>query len=245
MKKYLQAILQRILGFRNYLFVFSLFIMNTIRWNKNEGDILFFLDLLKPDDIVLDIGANIGIMTGLIGKRVKSGKIYAFEPVPDNYKALKRIVSFLNLKRVKAFELALGNRKGSVELRMPVMKGVRMQGLSFVPHEGNEGYDTPYIDYTVKLTPLDELRDQFDRPIAAIKMDVENYERYVLEGATALLMEDKPIIYCELWDNDNRKYCFDIMTKLGYKIHVLQDKTLIPFQRDKHTHHNFFFLPGN
>ena len=49
-----------------------------------------------------------------------------------------------------------------------------------------------------------------DKKIGAIKMDVENFEYFVLEGGKELIKKHKPIIYTELWENQNREKCFQL-----------------------------------
>ncbi|MEM6802034.1 MAG: FkbM family methyltransferase, partial [Bacteroidota bacterium] len=117
MKKGIQAFLQRILGFENYLFVFSLFKIYTLKWDgqDKEGDFNFFLTLLKAEDKVLDIGANIGIMSALIAKKCKNGKVFAFEPIPQNCKALNRIKKFLGLQNIALRPIALGKEQSMIE----------------------------------------------------------------------------------------------------------------------------------
>lgn len=245
MKKGIQAFLQRSLGFENYLFVFSLFKIYTLKWDgqEKEGDFNFFLTLLQADDQVLDIGANIGIMSALIARKCKQGKVFAFEPIPQNCKALNRIKKFLRLDNIELFPIALGREKSLVEMEMPIMKGVKMQGLSHVKHESIEGYEEKGLGFQVEQNLLDAMPEFHNIPIAAIKMDVENYEQFVLEGAQNLLKENHPLIYCELWDNENRRKCFEILESLDYKIFVLFQDQLVPFDKNIHLHHNFFFIP--
>ncbi|MDX2246042.1 MAG: FkbM family methyltransferase [Bacteroidia bacterium] len=245
MKKAIQAILQRVLGFERYLFVFSLFKIRTLRWDgKNkEGDFNFFLGMLKPDDVVLDIGANIGIMTALMAQKCRTGRVYAFEPVPDNFQAMRRVVNYLHLKNVSLHPVALGPEKGEVEIKMPVIKGVKMQGLSYIRHETIAGYPVGHISYRVPQVALDEWAFDPEERVTAIKMDVENYEQFVLQGARQLLRKHRPVIYCELWDNENRKNCMQILQEAGYLPRVLVADTLVAFQPGIHPHHNFFFFP--
>ncbi|RMG19437.1 MAG: FkbM family methyltransferase [Bacteroidetes bacterium] len=243
MKKLIQAALQRILGFRLYLFVFSLFIMYTLRWNRKEGDFNYLLKMLRPDAVVLDIGANIGIMTALLARHCKKGKVIAFEPIPENYEALNRLIRFLKLTNVETHQLALGAEHAQVEMLMPVMAGVRMQGLSHVQHESIPHYPSRSIAYKVEQLPLDEWWGGRGQKVDAIKMDVENYEQYVIRGGLNLIRRCKPLIYCELWDNDNRKACMELLTACGYCTRVLEKGRLVNFEPKKHMHQNFFFLP--
>jgi len=64
-----------------------------------------------------------------------------------------------------------------------------------------------------------------------------------LKGAENLIAENKPVIYCELWDNDNRKKCISLLNNLNYSAFVLQAKKLVPFEKATVEKHNFFFLP--
>ncbi|MEZ4828553.1 MAG: FkbM family methyltransferase [Bacteroidia bacterium] len=247
MKKAIQAILQRLLGFDQYLFVFSLFKINTLKWDgKNkEGDFNFFLTMLGEEDVVLDIGANIGIMTALLARRCKKGKVFAFEPVPDNFRTLQKVVAFLRLGNVFPYQVALGPEKGAVEIKMPVIKGVKMQGLSYIRHQSIEGYPVEHVSYQVPQAALDDWAFEPEIHISAIKMDVENYEQFVLMGANKLINTHKPVIYCELWDNENRQNCMKMLQHLGYAAKVLIDDSLVEFNPDLHPNHNFFFLPRN
>lgn len=245
MKKTFQAILQRLLGFDTYLFAFAIFKIRTLRWDSQdkEGDFNYFCELLQPTDVVLDVGANVGIMAALMARRCPKGKIHAFEPVPDNVKTLNRVIRYLRLGNVEVHPFALGNEQSTIEMKMPVLKGVRMQGLSHVDHESIEAYDSPYLTYEVAQHVLDEL-DLGTARIAAIKMDVENYEQFILEGALRLLKQHRPLIYCELWDNENRRRCFELLRGLGYEVRVFSGGALCPFDPSVHPHHNFFFIPS-
>ena len=135
MKNFIKYILQSIFGFQNYLLIFSLFKIYTLRWDNNENDFFFFMKLLPKNGIVLDIGANIGIMTVHFAKKLRNARVYSYEPIPRNVKVLKKIISLFKLGNVRIFETALGNENGKVEMIMPVINSVKMQGLSHVVHE--------------------------------------------------------------------------------------------------------------
>lgn len=241
MKKFIQKLLQSLLGFRRYLFVFSLFKIYTLKWDRREGDFFHFMSLLDPDARVLDIGANIGIMTALLARHNKGAQIHGIEPIPENFQALKRIVRYFRFKNVTLHQFALGAEAGSLEMVMPEVKNVKMQGLSHVVHESipdlNEGQR-----YSVPQHRLDDL-PEIVTGVTAIKIDVENFEYFVFKGAMETLRTYKPLIYCELWDNENRQKCFDLLSgELGYRIQVLQEKQLVDFDPARHQQQNFFFV---
>lgn len=243
MKNLLKNILQRILGFENYLLLFSLFKIRTLRIDKKENDFFFFLNLIGEDAGILDIGANIGIMTVHLARMAKNGTVYAFEPIPDNVNILRKIVSHFKLKNVKIFDIALGDKNGKIEMVMPVVDSVKMQGLSHVVHpsinEYNEGNK-----FSVEVRTLDDLfgNEHKNVEISAIKIDVENFEYFVLKGAEQLLRKFKPVIYIELWDNENRNKCFDFFEKMGYTIKVVENGNLEKFDETKHRKQNFVVI---
>jgi hypothetical protein len=91
-----------------------------------------------------------------------------------------------------------------------------------------------------KLDDIAELQESI-HPITGIKIDVENYEYHVLEGARALLAKYKPLIYAELWDNQNRVDCLKLLTGIGYGVFVLENGVLVKFDSNIHLTQNFFF----
>ncbi len=244
MKARVKKILQQLLGFDRYLYLFSLFIINTLKWNKKEGDFIHFLKLIPEKGRILDIGANIGIMSVWLGRNRPQAEIIAFEPIPHNIKALKKVLGHYKLKNVQVIEKALGNNNGEVEMVMPVLDEVKMQGLSHVIHESitdfNQGrtYKTPIT----RLDDCDVLQNG-GAAVVAIKLDVENFEYFVLEGGRKTISKYRPIIYTELWENDNREKCFGLMKDLFYKVKVFQKNSLVDFDPALHKTQNFFFVP--
>lgn len=244
MKTLIKFILQRILGFKNYLYFFSLFIIKKLPWDKHEKDFLFFLDMLPKEGVVLDIGANLGVMSYYLAKDHSSRQVLAFEPIPYNFRNLTRIVRKFKLSNIQLFQLALGDKNGTVEMVLPVEYSVRFHGLAHVKHDSitdkNEGevFECPVkrLDDVIAESDSENLR------IAGIKIDVENFEYYVLKGAENLLKQHKPSIYCELWDNENRKMTMEFLKNLGYKVLVLENKKLTDYLPEKHATQNFFFI---
>jgi len=67
-------------------------------------------------EVILDIGANIGTATLYFAHRFPDAKIYAFEPVPDNFALLERNVK--GLANVTALPIALGSQDGELEISL-------------------------------------------------------------------------------------------------------------------------------
>ncbi len=244
MKSWVKKILQKLLGFDRYLFVFALSIISTLRWNRNERDFIYFLKLIPDGGTVLDIGANIGIMSVWLGRKLKHTQILAFEPIPQNIEALKKVLRFYRIKNVKVVEKAVGNKNGKAEMVMPILDEVKMQGLSHIVHESINEFNDGNIYQTsiIKLDDCHELQNA-GLKLTAIKLDVENFEYYALAGAKNLIKEHKPLIYTELWENENRNKCFELLRPMGYSIQVIHNKQLVIYDQNKHHTQNFFFVP--
>jgi len=200
--------------------VFALFKIRTLQSDSKEKDFFHFLNLLEDGKgDVLDVGANIGIMTVHLAKKVPNSTIHAFEPIPENLSVLRKIISKFNLNKIKVHHTAVGDHEGEVKMILPKNGKTKMQGLSHVMHESitewNEG-----DEYNVPLNTLDNLLN--GAPIQGIKIDVENFEYFALKGGSRILSSNKPVIYAELWDNENRTNCFTLLSDLKYTAHVVE-----------------------
>ena len=243
MKNTVKYILQRLLGFQRYLYVFSKFKIATLKSDKKEGDFFTFMSLLKSGEgDILDIGANIGIMSVHLAKAFPNETIHAFEPMPDNLSVLKKIISHYQLSNVKVYPIAIGSEKGTMEMVMPRNGKTRMQGLSHIKHdsitEWNEG-----DEFEVEVELLDNLFDQ--QKIQGIKIDIENFEYFAFLGGQKLIKKNHPIIYAELWSNENRENCFKLLKALDYEIFVVENKVLKAYDPSSCVAQNFIFKPTN
>ncbi len=236
----IKYILQKFLGFQKYLFVFSKYKIRTLKNDSKENHFFHFLQLMKDSNgLVLDIGANIGIMTVHLAQKLPGCTIHAFEPMPDNCTVFKRIIAKYDLTNVAFHEIALGETSGSVKMILPTKGGAKMQGLSHVKHDSI----TEWNDGIEIETPIETLDNLFgEEPIQGIKMDVENFEYFVLKGGLTILKKDLPVIYTELWDNNNRQKCFQLLGELGYSTYVVIENKHVPLDSAKHQMQNFIFI---
>jgi len=239
-KNSIKYILQKLLGFRTYLYVFARFKIKTLRSDAKEKDFFHFLSMLEDGKgDVLDIGANLGIMTVHLAQKLPNTTVHAIEPIPDNISVLKRIIHHFGLKKIKVHEVAVGETEGKVDMILPHQGKTKMQGLSHVKHdsitEWNEGEE-----FQVPVNTLDNLLN--GNPIQGIKIDVENFEFYALKGGKRILENNHPIIYAELWDNENRQNCLEYLKGMNYNPHVVMNDKLVPFDKNVHCSQNFIFI---
>lgn len=244
MKTFIKYILQKILGLKTYLYVFARIVIFKLRWDKKEKDFFHFLKLFPDGGLILDLGANIGVTSYHLSKRFPKSTIFSFEPLTLNMDTLKRVKKRFNLNNIKEFQVAVGDKPGFLEMVMPVINNVPMHGLSHVIHEDNKEFNEG-MKYKVPVVSLDSF-DEIKQPgkrITAMKIDVENFEYFVLKGGERIIAENQPVIYCELWENENRKKCIDFLNNLKYSAFILHKNELMLFGKTNIEKHNFFFIP--
>jgi FkbM family methyltransferase len=137
---------------------------------------------LKPGELVLDIGANIGNHT-LYLAAVAGCRIESFEPNPELCAALRESLRLNSLDgTVHVHETGLGRQAGVARFGVDMPENLGGQHLSL--GEGD-----------LRVTTLDSC--SFDGPVSMLKIDVEGMELDVLEGGRALIARDRPLLYVE------------------------------------------------
>lgn len=146
--------------------------------------------LIRPGEVVLDIGAHVGrysvFMSRLVGPQ---GKVFAFEPVPDTYWRLRETLALNRCENVIAIQKAICDRVGTVTMNLfePQYSEYNTMGQPLMPtHEGTRV--APSKSVTVPGDTLDHfcLIEDIGQ-INFLKIDVEGFEKFVLMGANRLL----------------------------------------------------------
>ena len=131
---------------------------------------------IKRNDIVLDIGANIGYFTLIFSKLVgDNGKVYAFEPEPNNFAILKKNIEINNIHNVILIQKAISD----------ISKKISFYICDY-NHAQHRAYPSPRCDkeITVDSITIDEYfsESKFSRKINFVKIDVEGSEYDVING---------------------------------------------------------------
>ena len=147
---------------------------------------------LRPGDKAMDVGANVGIFSVVMGATVGSqGQVFAFEPVPANVLRLEKNLRKNGLGNVQIFPVALGASDGQMNLRMatdPAYPSLREVQGGF-----GSGADVP-----IEVRTLDGIWKELGSPkIALVKIDVEGAEMDVLHGASGFLTACRPMLLVE------------------------------------------------
>jgi FkbM family methyltransferase len=133
----------------------------------------------------LDVGANLGYFSCLLGKLAgDSGKVVSIEPEPNNFKLLQRNLRNNGLKNVAAHNCAVGAEAGTA--KMGIYKAANRGRHSLVDLESCE----KFIEVPVRRLD-DLLKDAGVESWDLMKLDVEGYEWFVFEGAAETLARTK------------------------------------------------------
>jgi FkbM family methyltransferase len=152
----------------------------------SEGEIDVFRQCLRPGDVALDIGANLGAHTLPLAQLVgPSGAVFAFEPQRILFQILCGNVALNEIPNVHALPVALGRAAGRTKVPALDYRGAsNFGGVSLGAAQGED----------VTVVTLDQLELARAR---LIKIDVEGMELEVLAGAKATLARCRPILYVE------------------------------------------------
>jgi FkbM family methyltransferase len=194
---------------------------------KHHADLVPFLQQhIKPDAVILDIGANAGNFTRIFSKLAPQGTVHAFEPGSYALSILKRVIAVRGLKNVKLHTVGLSDKKMTLDLHMPVKQSGSVGfGLA---HIGDDKAVDPRATVSEQI-PLDRLDDvakatKIER-VDFIKIDVEGWELRALTGGEELIARNHPVIMLEMVDRflqragDSSAALFKFLYGHGYDIY--------------------------
>lgn len=194
-----------------------------LSWEERE----FLQKYLMGEGDLIDIGANLGIVSMILAKRFPERQFHAFEPNPSTFQALQDNVASNGLTNVQLKQCAIAGYNGEVSFSADLV------------HRATCSITTSVEQNTVAVscTRLDSyLEKQSIKEIAFLKIDVEGYETLVLRGAENMLQRQQAkLIYYEVCPLLTQKAGFDpelptqILINNGYKIYKLDNQgCLIP-----------------
>ena len=170
---------------------------------------------------VFDIGANIGYYTLMLAKLVgNNGKVYAFEPDPENYRLLVKNIKSNGYKNVIAVQKAVSNKNKKIKFFLSE------------EHRGNHRiYDPGDIRRVIEVeaTTLDKFTCGKVKP-DIVKIDIEGAELLAISGMQDIIKWNKKIIIiCEVWPSAMEKCGYSLrefISKLevyGFKINLINE----------------------
>lgn len=150
------------------------------------------VQLLKAQrvDLVLDVGANIGQYASMLRRFGYKGRIVSFEPQHEPFHQLRQ--KTINDPLWKAVHCAVGDASTSVTINVAGNRGLSSSILPMLPRHVAAAPGSKYIgSEEVQQCRLDEMWSDFVSPHERVflKMDVQGYEKNVLDGAGERLDE--------------------------------------------------------
>ncbi len=184
-----------------------------------DSDLEFYRAYLKPADVVVDVGANIGetVLTESLAVG-DSGRVFAFEPHPRTYRFLQQNLALNKVRNVEAYNLGLGNQPGTV-----AFTDTKRDDMNRVASDGT--------GLRIQIETLDRAIWHSGR-IQLLKVDVEGYEKFVFEGAAETLRRTQCVFF-EVSSLHFRRFGYktrellNLLTSAGFRMFQIPSPALL------------------
>lgn len=205
-------------------------------------DLRHFMNAIRGDDVVLDIGGNVGAYCLPIAKTHPTAMVVAFEPIPLNA-ALMNTSRLLNrLTNLEVIQKCVSDSSGRVEFSLAEDSAYSSMIDTHRKAEVEK--------FSCECVSLDDYCRGRDRMPDIVKIDVEGAEQKVLQGARSIFAgPHKPrLALIELYDKNLIVFGATIaevvrtMVDWGYRAYVLvngRKETFVPAHYN--VHYNVFF----
>lgn len=193
---------------------------------------------LRPGDVFLDVGANVGYLSAvgaaLVGPR---GQVHSFEPVPRYFQNLRRLVELNSAYSIVANPWAAGAGPGTATILITHEPGQNTLVPGYkLGHEVQSALE-------ISVVRLDSyIKTRTIASVALIKIDVEGFELPVLEGLRCFFdAGQRPAIICEIAPRAYRLLSRsvaeldELMSAYGYSTRdIIDGKTLVNLPELRH-----------
>ncbi len=147
---------------------------------------IFYLEYLRENMIVFDVGANAGELTLMFSRF--AAEVHAFEASAETFQRLENICGVFERNNVRINHLALSDKKGVIKMNIydnafsefnsQAARPLKDYGLDIAPVK---------IEETEAATVDDYCREHGIERIDLLKIDVEGAELQVIKGAREML----------------------------------------------------------
>ena len=189
------------------------------------GEINLLKQILTPNDVIIEVGSNIGSLTLPLSKIVNQGRIYAFEPQNVVFQNLCANISINSITNCFCFQCALTDKidEKLYNLNYNFNEEQNFAAMSFMRNKKYYDNIDNSIDrnrfYEANINTLDNKFADLNR-LNLLKTDVEGMEVNVIKGGVDLIKKTKPILYVEndpLYKNKSQEL-IEILWSLDYKL---------------------------
>jgi FkbM family methyltransferase len=175
-----------------------------------------FSATIQPNDVVYDLGANVGYYSLLASVLVgPHGHVFSFEPAPRNLGLLRRHLQLNRIENCSVFDVAVSSSNGTARF-----------DFGPDPHMGHLAGDSENT-VSMRTVALDSLVASGQiKPPNLIKCDIEGGELDALTGAAETLSEYAPSIFLATHGPKVHEDCCNLLTHLGYHLTPLDGISL-------------------
>ena len=176
-------------------------------------EIMFIRKMIEPNQVAIDIGANVGHILLSISDIIPPSGLFAFEPTPVSFARLKENWLLNRWPTENLYQVAIGETPGTMYI----------QDTSTPTTTNALQVDVTTGTVPVRVASLDSLLDLWrDLQIGLLKIDVEGFEAAVFRGATAFLQKISPkLVMFESLQGKLDNEIGDILRAIGYDIFQL------------------------
>jgi FkbM family methyltransferase len=178
-------------------------------------------DSLTEGNVFYDVGANVGFFTIIAARLVgSSGKVFAFEPLPQHVAALKRNVELNEFRNIEILTTAVAalDGTGALQLHGKSEDSLRAKLETAGSLKGADEL------VPVKVVSIDSEIQRGLAPPDVVKIDVEGAELDVLTGMKETLQAHGPTVICELHGTNGEVLPF--LRAIGYESRALDGSAL-------------------
>lgn len=146
--------------------------------------------LATGQDVLIDVGANIGMYGIMMGYCAPNAQVFCFEPQPETYQQLTRHLELNDVPNVSLVKKGLGSELA----RVPMFDHAEGDRGKF----SLRGYEGATSELFVEVTTLDAfLGERGLGSLDVLKVDVEGLEPEVFRGGQEALEEHQPALCVE------------------------------------------------
>jgi len=179
-------------------------------WSQGEIDLC--RQLLTPNDVIIEVGSNIGSHTIPLAKIVHKGAVFAFEPQRIIFQNLCANISINSITNCCCLESALSEKKND-QFYYPLINYDRENNFGGISlsSESNEFFQA------AKNDTLDNIFANL-QSLKILKIDAEGMETNVIQGGLNLIKRTNPFIYFENDRLEKSQELIELLWSLEYKV---------------------------
>lgn len=225
------------------------FLVDTLFYDTidEKPELILFSDFAKCSKTIFDIGANTGVFSVLASKANGEAEIFAIEPYSVNATRLKKNLEFNAIGNVQVKEIAVGSI--DTELLLSVPSDKRICQVSSVNREFSKNFFSKEVIFEEVRVPCRTIDSIVQAGkislIDLIKIDVETHEIEVFKGGGNTIRDNRPIIFCEVFVDEERELFFnDFLKSYDYYLFLITPVGLVRLDKMEKTYfRNFLFSP--